>query len=283
MEAIVKKIIETKYDGVCIETQHGKIRVNHSLTDVTTLFEKLMNRSKRKEIGVSFQGLSNDDISEKTTNTCVEKAIAISKEHGCDVSWIPQQPNFLRVLPLEILNTTTDDCFELAPAISVQKLLKSCYKVEFIHGQNRWEVQLDENYSETNFKLLKSNVYMRELKIERGIIQAEMDDTWIMGAGFRYKLNPQSMFERSYKNGEKVLGIIHDNKFDLCHEFEFTDKSKCFGYIVNNGLGSTAIRVRLIDGFNLTSFDPYNPNYELGEEKVFKKESIVGFSDERIS
>lgn len=281
MESIVKRIVESKYDGVCIETQHGKIRVNHSLDDVTKLFEKLMNNSNRKEIGVSFQNLSSDGISDKIINTCAEKAIAISKEHNYNVSWIPQQPNFLRSLPLQILNTTNDDCFELSPAISVQKFLKSYFKVEFLHGQNRWEVQLDENYNESNFKRLESNVYVRIVKIERGILNIEAGESWVRGVGFIATLNPQSTFERSYINDEKVLGIIRDNKFDLCHELELTDGQKYFGYIVNNGFGSTAIRVRLINDFNLVTFDPFNSSYELGEEKVIQKEAIKGFCDEK--
>lgn len=283
MESIVQKITNSKYDGVCIETQHGKIRVNHSFDEVDLLFKELMQKSKRKEIGISFKRLSDDSISDKVKEKCVESAIAISKGHNYDVSWIPNQPNFLKVLPLHILNTTTDDCFELVPSIIVQRYTNSFYKVEFLHGQRRWVVELNESCEEMDLKKLESDIYFGKVKLARGIICVTKphDEICVQGAGYIWKLNTKSLFEREYKVDEKVLGFVVDNTFNLCHEFELLNGEKHFGYIVNNGFGSTAIRVRLIDGFNSTKFDPYYSSYNVGEEKVFQKESIKGFYDEK--
>lgn len=283
MESIVRKIVETKYDGVCIETQHGNIKVNHPYDEVALLFDKLVEKSRRKEIGISYQRMTDDSISDKVKEKCIERAIAISKEHKYDVSWIPNQPNFLRVLPSHILNTTTDDCFELVPSIIVQRYSKSFYKVEFTYGQNRWLVELDENFEEVDFKKLDSDVYFGKVKLERGIICVTKpnDEICVHGAGHIWKLNTKSLFEREYKVDEKVLGFVFNNTFNLCHEFELLNGEKHFGYIVNNGFGSTAIRVRLIEGLNSATFDPYNTSYDVGEEKVLQKEAIKGFSYEK--
>jgi hypothetical protein len=119
------------------------------------------------------------------------------------------------------------------------------------------------------------------VKIERGIINIDDNEIWVRGVGFIATLNPQSMFERSYRNSEKVLGVIRDNRFDLCHQFELTDGQKVFGHIVNNGFGSTAISVRLINAFNMQKFDPFNAEYVLGAEMVLKKAEIIGFEDNK--
>ncbi|MBN8693506.1 MAG: hypothetical protein J0L69_09935 [Bacteroidetes bacterium] len=121
------------------------------------------------------------------------------------------------------------------------------------------------------------------VKIERGIIVAEIDtdDVYVHGVGKIFKLNIGSMFEREYKNKEQVLGVEIDKKFTLCHEFELNDDKKLFGYIINNGFGSTAIRVQTIKDFDKNTHYPFNhdKDYSLGEELVIKKESIVNFTD----
>ncbi len=119
------------------------------------------------------------------------------------------------------------------------------------------------------------------MKIERGIITADVnnEDVHVRGVGTLSKLNVSSLFERDYKNGESVLGIIIDKKYTICHNLELKTGEKFFGYILNNGFGSTAIRVRVIIDFDMHKYDPFNQNkdYTLGEELVLKKDNIIGF------
>ncbi|MBL7921155.1 MAG: hypothetical protein JNJ40_12630 [Bacteroidia bacterium] len=121
------------------------------------------------------------------------------------------------------------------------------------------------------------------MKIERGIITAELnEDVHVRGVGTLSKLNANSLFERDYKNGESVIGVIIDKKFTLCHNFELKQGEEFFGYILNNGLGSTALSVQVINDFEMDKYDPYNQykDYPLGEELVLKKENILGFFNE---
>ncbi len=122
------------------------------------------------------------------------------------------------------------------------------------------------------------------MKIERGIITAHIDneDVYVRCVGALYKLKAESLFERDYKNGESVLGVIIDEKFTLCNKFELKQGEEFFGYILNNGLGSTALSVQIINDFEMAKYDPYNQykKYTLGEELVLKKENILGFFNE---
>lgn len=122
------------------------------------------------------------------------------------------------------------------------------------------------------------------MKIERGIISAEIEneDVYVKGIGTLYKLNVVSLFERDYKNGESVIGVVIDKEYTLCHNFELKTGEKLFGYIISNGFASTAIRIQIIENFNREKYDPYDQNkdYTLGEELVLKKGTIIGFFNE---
>ena len=122
------------------------------------------------------------------------------------------------------------------------------------------------------------------MKIERGIISAEIEneDVYVKGIGTLYKLNVVSLFERDYKNGESVIGVVIDKEYTLCHNFELKTGEKPFGYIISNGFASTAIRIQIIENFNREKYDPYDQNkdYTLGEELVLKKGTIIGFFNE---
>jgi hypothetical protein len=122
------------------------------------------------------------------------------------------------------------------------------------------------------------------MKIERGIISADIgnDDVCVRGVGTLYKLNAGSLFERNYRNGESVLGVIIDEKYTLCQEFKLNTGERFFGYIISNGFGSTAIRVQLIRDFDTDKYNPYHldQDYTLGEELVLKKDNILGFFNE---
>ncbi len=122
------------------------------------------------------------------------------------------------------------------------------------------------------------------MKIERGIISADIsnDHVHVRGVGTLYKLNSASLFERSYKNYESVLGVILEKEYTVCHEFELTTGEKFFGYIINNGFGSNAVRVQVINDFDHKTHFPYNQDkdYVLGPQLVIKKESILDFLDE---
>lgn len=286
MEAIVKNILETKYDGVCIETQHGNLRVNHSLRETKLLFEILSNFNKERGVGLELISISDTSVSEKIRDSCIEAAIKISKEYGYDTSWIPENMKHLTSMPLNILSSSLEhNCFHLASPIqvSVVKSTQSYYKVEFNSGKRRWVVELNGKLQEIDLKRLENNLYLGIVKIERGIIctTEPNKEIAVSGAGFLARLNTKSLYERTYNIDEKVLGFVIDNSFNVCHLFRLKSGEEFMGYIVNNGFGSTAIRVRLISDFNLAKFDPYNATYELGEEKVLQKETINGFWDEK--
>lgn len=122
------------------------------------------------------------------------------------------------------------------------------------------------------------------MKIERGIITAHVDneDVYVRCVGALYKLKAESLFERDYKNGEPVLGVIIDKKYILCQNFELKTAEKFFGYIISNGFASTAIRVQLIENFDKEKYDSYkvDQDYTLGEELVLQKDNILSFFNE---
>ncbi len=282
MESIVKKISETKYDGICIETQHGDIRLNHSLKEASHLFEFLKRSNKGREVGVQLPQISDDGIGEDVRDKCIESAIKISREYGYKTDWIPKDFKHFTTIPLNISNSSVElNCFELSAPIFVRNYLKSFYVVEFNHGHNRWQVTLTDNFEESDIKRLDSNVYVGIVKIERGIICSTEPNKEIAvkGAGFLARLNTKSLYERTYNVDEKVLGFVIDNSFNVCHLFQLKNGEEFMGYIVNNGFGSTAIRVRLIPSFSIVKYDPYNCEYELGEERVIKKDDVVEFYD----
>lgn len=122
------------------------------------------------------------------------------------------------------------------------------------------------------------------MKIERGLLEASAhnEEINVRGVGALFKLNANSLFERDYDIREPVLGVIINNKYSVCHEFELKSGEKFFGYVLANGFGSNAIRVQIITDFDMQKHYPYNQDkdYNLGNELILKKENIVGFFSE---
>jgi hypothetical protein len=118
---------------------------------------------------------------------------------------------------------------------------------------------------------------MKKIKIERGILQISDDKIFVYSPEYHYPVNINSLFEREYKNDETLLGVVVNDKFNICNQFNLNTGKNYFGFIVNNGFESTAVRVKLITGFNQHTFDPYNSGYSLGKEIVLQKDYIKNF------
>jgi hypothetical protein len=122
---------------------------------------------------------------------------------------------------------------------------------------------------------------MGKIKIERGILQFENNKAVVFSPGHSYQLNIVSLINAEYVADDKLLGVIIENKFNICDEFNLTDGRKYFGFITGNGFDSLAIRFQIISGFDKYVFNPYiNNEYELGEEIVISKTEIKEFSRE---
>lgn len=121
-------------------------------------------------------------------------------------------------------------------------------------------------------KLRITNNQITMIKIERGILGINSSNELIVRSPMHvYKINSESLLEREFKSNEKVIGVVIDNKYSICEEWELNDGEKAFGYIVKNDLGKSTLQVQTIIGFNVANFDPFNAKYNLGEEVVVKK------------
>lgn len=88
------------------------------------------------------------------------------------------------------------------------------------------------------------------------------------------------MTGRSYHVDEKLLGFLSNHKFNICQEFKLSDGRSLFGYISKQDFDSSVIRVRLIEGFDQNTFDPYNSTYHLAEEIILNPLEVSGFFDD---
>ena len=87
------------------------------------------------------------------------------------------------------------------------------------------------------------------------------------------KINSVSMRTKKHSDNDKILGVVIDNKFNLCHEF-ILNKQKLFGYIIDNK--DNEITVQLIENYDRKKleFDYYLKDYPNGKIIKIKKHEI---------
>jgi hypothetical protein len=116
------------------------------------------------------------------------------------------------------------------------------------------------------------------MKIERGILSVNTSNEIIVSSPLNiYKLSMESLLEREFRSNEKLLGVIVNNIFCKCEDFELKNKERIFGYIKKNDLDNSTITIQTIEDFNRKIFDPFNSNYILGKEININKNELTNF------
>lgn len=112
------------------------------------------------------------------------------------------------------------------------------------------------------------------MNIIRGIIVVTENGRMLVDSpGHLYNLNTNEPYTQRLKKDDRLLGVILNDIFNICYEFNSNSENKIFGYIVESS-NEKIIKIQQIDAFNKETFNPFDPSYNLGEIK-----SINGRND----
>ncbi len=112
------------------------------------------------------------------------------------------------------------------------------------------------------------------MKLERGIIVVGNDNKiMVKCAGAIYDLPP--LIEPIELNlNDKVVGVIVDGVFNIIFNFKLGVGTTHFGYYTKKWI-EDSFELQTIKGFNPITFDPYNSEYELGEELELNRNQVL--------
>ena len=82
--------------------------------------------------------------------------------------------------------------------------------------------------------------------------------------GHLYILNNHKFYNKKVKIGEKVLGIVKENRFNICREFISEEGFFVFGYLLSEPSSDHKITVQTISEFDMNKFDPYSSEFNSG-------------------
>lgn len=106
------------------------------------------------------------------------------------------------------------------------------------------------------------------MKIERGIIGFNnWNEMIVRSPGHVYHLNNTTYYYKGLNENDKVVGVIVNNKFSVCREFISTNGRFIFGFVIKE-LSPKTIKVQTIREFDPNKFDPFNADYNFGEESI---------------
>lgn len=113
------------------------------------------------------------------------------------------------------------------------------------------------------------------MKIERGILCVNTSNEIVVRSPLKiHRISMESLLERYFKSNENMLGVLINEIFYRCEEFEFLNGERVFGYITKNDLANSKLTIQLIENFNQRTFDPFNPDYMLGKEIIVNKNDV---------
>lgn len=103
------------------------------------------------------------------------------------------------------------------------------------------------------------------MDIIRGIVGYAENGRMVVDSPFHiYNLKINEPYTSSLKEGDKLLGVVINDVFNICFEFNSSDRNESFGYMVGSPNEKT-FGIQLIKGFNKLTFNPFEPTYELGD------------------
>lgn len=113
------------------------------------------------------------------------------------------------------------------------------------------------------------------MKIERGIIQFNPDDSfYVRTVGHSYsKVN--FIPEGTLSHGQNVLGVVIDKYYNICNSFLYKNKT-VFGYLLENLPEGYLIQEIKFENKNLT-FDFYLKDYPAEEQLLIRKDDVNGW------
>lgn len=115
-----------------------------------------------------------------------------------------------------------------------------------------------------------------KIKIERGIISLnDNEEIIVYSPGRIHPINPVSLDTSIYRNGEKVIGVIIDKKFNPLQQFEQIENTVAFGYVLDFDPDTRYISIQLIKDFSLKDFNPFNAYYYLGKIISIQTNKII--------
>lgn len=109
----------------------------------------------------------------------------------------------------------------------------------------------------------------KKIKILRGIICHDINNQFkVYSPGHIHYLNHKRYHEESLKEGQKVLGVIIHNQFNICREFISNAGEFVFGYVIRKDDPGKQLLIQTIPGFEPNTFNPYETDYNIGEEAI---------------
>ena len=115
------------------------------------------------------------------------------------------------------------------------------------------------------------------MKIERGIVVVGTDNKiMVKSVGAIYYL-PQLIEPIEFNLNDKVLGVVTDNKFHIIFNFKLSVGTNYLGYYSKKWIEDN-FKVQTIRGLNPSTFDPYNSEYELGEELELNRNQVLSIT-----
>jgi hypothetical protein len=111
------------------------------------------------------------------------------------------------------------------------------------------------------------------MKIERGIIEINHNETYIVSVGHFFNLNETLCIPVELKNNQKVLGINTGNKFNFCYNFELNSGKTIFGYIINQNSNQEYI-IQSIGGYDKQNYNPYDSIFKQLDSKSLKIDEV---------
>lgn len=160
-----------------------------------------------------------------------------------------------RIMLLLLQQSIAKDLNDRKQAFSISQQITELFTVYVLEGGKR-------SFRSPEYFNRNKNDHM---KIERGIVTEDnLSETMIQTPGHLYSINNGSFYKRKLSHGKKVLGLIKENKFNICREFISNTGYFVFGFITNKNSSPSTLSIQTISDFEQENFDPYFSDYEFG-------------------
>ncbi len=117
------------------------------------------------------------------------------------------------------------------------------------------------------FKFL-SQPENKDVEVNRGwvgnVIGKNYCKQGVLTVGFLFDID-ETILPVKLNENEKVLGVVLDDKFNICYDVKLNNEEKAFGYFTeNDSKGNYTFQV--IEGFSRQAFYPFEPTYKKGKK-----------------
>jgi len=118
------------------------------------------------------------------------------------------------------------------------------------------------------------------MKIEKGKIAVKDGNVFIEVDGKNIPVNKISLSNKEYNVGEEVQGVIQEEKFNICRDYDHSRKGKLFGFISDDELNDDFITITVMADFRpklMSTMGLNKSEYEVGEIIRVRRELINNY------